>query len=317
MRPTRVRLSASLLVAATLTAACTQQPLKFNTIQLGRGLNADKTVSGFTTRFKPTDTIYAAVLTDGAGSGKVKARWLYAGRVVSEPERDVTYQGPASTEFHIQNTAASRPANTPSNYFSTAKRSAPGLSVSRPATPRRNTPFPTRRRSAGLLPAALELCTSLRNLVQDGTPFCRRVPAGVSVHFLLHPIDPLEEEVRVLPRSHGPIGHGHVDGAGRRKRVEIEHRRARAVGVRADDVPAALIHVEGNARLEPACDRQRVGPTSRPHRSARSRGDRSGCATSARPVRAAGAALRSAAARRQSRPEVTPLDRRPGHHAPR
>lgn len=106
MRRTRVRLSvASLLVAATLTAAaCSQEPLKFNTIQLGRGLNADKTVSGFTTRFKPTDTIYAAVVTDGAGSGKVKARWLYAGRVVSEPEKDVTYQGPASTEFHLQNT---------------------------------------------------------------------------------------------------------------------------------------------------------------------------------------------------------------------
>lgn len=110
VRPTRVRLSASLLVAATLTAAaCTQQPLKFNTIQLGRGLNADKTVSGFTTRFKPTDTIYAAVLTDGAGSGKVKARWLYAGRVVSEPEREVTYQGPASTEFHLQNTSGFPP----------------------------------------------------------------------------------------------------------------------------------------------------------------------------------------------------------------
>ena len=104
MRPTQVRLAGSLLIAATLTAACTQQPLKFNTIQLGRGLNADKTVSGFTTRFKPTDTIDAAVLTDGAGSGHVKARWLYAGRLVSEPEPEVTYQGPASTEFHMQNT---------------------------------------------------------------------------------------------------------------------------------------------------------------------------------------------------------------------
>ena len=104
MRRARVRLSvAPLLVAATFTA-CTQEPLKFNAIQLGRGLNADKSVSGFTTRFKPTDTIYAAVLTDGAGSGKVKARWLYAGRLVSEPEQDVTYQGSASTEFHMQNT---------------------------------------------------------------------------------------------------------------------------------------------------------------------------------------------------------------------
>jgi archaellum component FlaG (FlaF/FlaG flagellin family) len=100
---------ASLLVAASLAAACAQQPLEFNTIQLGRGLNADRSVKDFTTRFKPSDTIYVAVLTAGAGSGKVKARWLYAGRVVSEPERDVTYQGPASTEFHIQNTGGFPP----------------------------------------------------------------------------------------------------------------------------------------------------------------------------------------------------------------
>ena len=120
MRRTRVRLSvASLLVAATLATACTQEPLKFNTIQLGRGLNADKTVSGFTTRFKPSDTIYAAVLTEGAGAGKVKARWLYAGRVVSEPQRDVTYQGPASTEFHIQNTSGFPPGEYTVNCFST------------------------------------------------------------------------------------------------------------------------------------------------------------------------------------------------------
>jgi hypothetical protein len=111
MRPTRVRLSVSLLVAAILTAACSQERLKFNAIQLGRGLNDDRTVSGFTTSFKPTDTIYAAVLTDGAGSGNVKARWLYAGRLVSEPERDVTYKGPASTEFHIQNTSGFPPGN--------------------------------------------------------------------------------------------------------------------------------------------------------------------------------------------------------------
>ena len=122
MRTTRVRLAGSLLAAATLAAACTQPPLEFNTIQLGRGLNADKTVSGFTTRFKPTDTIYAAVLTDGAGSGKVKARWLYAGRVVSEPERDVTYQGQASTEFHIQNTSGFPPGEYSVELFLDGKK---------------------------------------------------------------------------------------------------------------------------------------------------------------------------------------------------
>ncbi len=76
-----------------------------NTIQLGRGLNPDKTATGFTTRFKPDDTIYVAVLTTGAGASKLKARWVFAGRVVSEPEKQVSYQGPASTEFHIQNSS--------------------------------------------------------------------------------------------------------------------------------------------------------------------------------------------------------------------
>jgi hypothetical protein len=43
------------------------------------------------------------VLTDNAGSGTVSARWTYAGRVVSEPSKEVSYRGAAATEFHIQN----------------------------------------------------------------------------------------------------------------------------------------------------------------------------------------------------------------------
>ena len=110
MRRTRIRLSvASLLAASIVAAACAQPPLTSSGIQLGRGLNADKTVTGLTTRFKPTDTIYVAVLTDAAGASTVKARWLYAGRVVSEPEKRVSYQGPASTEFHLQNNSGFPP----------------------------------------------------------------------------------------------------------------------------------------------------------------------------------------------------------------
>ena len=87
-----------------MLAACrSNDPLRVNTIQLGRGLNPDNTVSGHTTRFKPTDTIYVAVLTDNAGSGTVAARWTFAGRVVSEPQKQVSYRGAAATEFHIQN----------------------------------------------------------------------------------------------------------------------------------------------------------------------------------------------------------------------
>jgi hypothetical protein len=91
-------------VLVCLLAACrSNDPLRVNTIQLGRGLNPDNTVSGHTTRFKPTDTIYVSVLTDNAGSGTIGARWTFAGRVVSEPEKRVSYRGAAATEFHIQN----------------------------------------------------------------------------------------------------------------------------------------------------------------------------------------------------------------------
>ena len=107
----------ALVVAEALAAACSQEPLKFTGIQLGRSLNDDRTVGGFTTRFKPSDTIYAAVLTDGSGSGTIKARWLYAGRVVSEPERKVRYQGLASTEFHLQNSTGFPPGDYSVEFF--------------------------------------------------------------------------------------------------------------------------------------------------------------------------------------------------------
>jgi hypothetical protein len=102
MRSTGVPVSTALLAAAALATACSQGALTFDAIQLGRGLNADRTISQPTTRFKPSDTVYVAVLTGGSGSGTVKARWLYAGRVISEPEQKVRYQGPGVTEFHLQ-----------------------------------------------------------------------------------------------------------------------------------------------------------------------------------------------------------------------
>jgi hypothetical protein len=93
-----------LLVVCLVVVACQSgEPLKPTMIQLGRSLNPDNTVGGHTTRFKPTDTVYAAVLTTGSGSATISARWTYAGRVVSEPTKDVSYRGDAATEFHIQN----------------------------------------------------------------------------------------------------------------------------------------------------------------------------------------------------------------------
>jgi hypothetical protein len=91
------------LVCLSVAACQSGEPLKPAMIQLGRSLNPDNTVGGHTTRFKPTDTVYAAVLTTGSGSATISARWMYAGRVVSEPSKEVSYRGDAATEFHIQN----------------------------------------------------------------------------------------------------------------------------------------------------------------------------------------------------------------------
>jgi hypothetical protein len=106
-----LRTTVIILALCVFPACRSNDPLRVNTIQLGRGLNPDNTVSGHTTRFKPTDTIYVSVLTDNAGSGTVAARWTYAGRVVSEPKKDVSYRGAAATEFHIQNSGGFPPGD--------------------------------------------------------------------------------------------------------------------------------------------------------------------------------------------------------------
>ena len=71
-------------------------------MQVGRSLNADKSVGTHTTRFKPDDTMYASVITDGSGSATITARWSYAGQVVNETAREVTYYDQAATEFFIR-----------------------------------------------------------------------------------------------------------------------------------------------------------------------------------------------------------------------
>jgi hypothetical protein len=99
----RTTILAILLAAAVAASACSREPLKVTNIQVGRSLNSDHSVGAHTAQFKPTDTIYVAVLTGASGAGKISARWTYAGRPVSEETKDVSYQGEAATEFHIQN----------------------------------------------------------------------------------------------------------------------------------------------------------------------------------------------------------------------
>ena len=101
----------ALVAASVLSAAACRPsgPLRVTTIQTGRSLNSDRSVGNHTTRFKPDDTMFVAVLTDGPGTGTITARWRFAGRLVSEESRDVSYRDHAATEFHIQNSGGFPP----------------------------------------------------------------------------------------------------------------------------------------------------------------------------------------------------------------
>ena len=100
MRGALPRLAGVLALAAAL-AACGVGTLKVTNIQTGRSLNSDNSVGTLGTTFKPNDTIYVAVLTDGSGSATIGAKFSHLGRVVAEPEKKVSYRGAAATEFHL------------------------------------------------------------------------------------------------------------------------------------------------------------------------------------------------------------------------
>jgi len=90
------------LTAATLLACGLGQNLQFTSIQLGREINPDGTVSANTTSFAPKDTVYVSVHTTGAGSGTIRVKWTLGSRVLGEPEKQVKYTDTAATEFHLQ-----------------------------------------------------------------------------------------------------------------------------------------------------------------------------------------------------------------------
>ena len=93
----------TVIVGLAWAAACGPSgPLQVTTIQLGRSLNPDNSVAIHTTAFKTNDTIYVSVLTAESGEGTFSARWTYAGTLVDEPTKTVSYQGAAATEFHLQ-----------------------------------------------------------------------------------------------------------------------------------------------------------------------------------------------------------------------
>ena len=105
----------ALTLAAVLSSACTKSGenpgttgttgtvLRVSHIDMGRSVTADKTINDKTDSFKPNDTIYASVATEGAAaSATLKARWTYQnGQAVDESTQTIAPNGDARTEFHI------------------------------------------------------------------------------------------------------------------------------------------------------------------------------------------------------------------------
>jgi hypothetical protein len=105
-----------LLVALTLSAACSRpstspapgappatEAVRVTDVDLGRSLGADKRVADKTDSFKPNETVYVSVTTEGsAASATLKARWTFEGdQLVQESSQTIAPTGTAVTEFHI------------------------------------------------------------------------------------------------------------------------------------------------------------------------------------------------------------------------
>ena len=78
-------------------------PFRVTRVDLGNAIGADKKVAAPTESFKPNDTIYASILTEGATRDvALGVRWTYEdGQVVNEAKQNIAPTGPAATEFHI------------------------------------------------------------------------------------------------------------------------------------------------------------------------------------------------------------------------
>jgi hypothetical protein len=92
-------------------------PLQLANIQVGRALNQDRSVSSITTLFKPNEMVYVSVQTTAAGKGTISVKWKFGDKVIDEPTKQVNYDGPASTEFHMQNSGGFPPGDYSVDVF--------------------------------------------------------------------------------------------------------------------------------------------------------------------------------------------------------
>ena len=87
----------------TETTGTTGAGVKVTDVTLGRAIGGDRAITDQTDNFRPNDTIYASVATEGsAASTTIRARWTFEdGQVVGESTRTIAPNNRERTEFHI------------------------------------------------------------------------------------------------------------------------------------------------------------------------------------------------------------------------
>lgn len=89
--------------AETTSQTETERNVQVASVQLGRGIGTDKRVTDPTEEFRPNETIYATVITNGtAQNAELTARWTYQdGQVVEETTQVISPGTDAASEFHV------------------------------------------------------------------------------------------------------------------------------------------------------------------------------------------------------------------------
>ncbi|WP_202844995.1 hypothetical protein [Luteimonas saliphila] len=77
-------------------------PASTASVTLGNAIDANNTIATPLTTFSAGDTIHASVATDGAGAGRLTAKWTHldSSQTVAEETKDIA-PGPQVTDFHI------------------------------------------------------------------------------------------------------------------------------------------------------------------------------------------------------------------------
>lgn len=97
------------LGTTTATVAVDTTPIRVSDVQVGKSIGADKKVGNQTTDFGVRDTMYVAVITEGAAKdAKLTTKWTYNGKqVVKESSETISPTGGETvTEFHVDKKTA-------------------------------------------------------------------------------------------------------------------------------------------------------------------------------------------------------------------